>query len=230
MSAGHRHSPPGQHEHEFEPQRGLPEPLPAGERLLWQGAPDWHALARRAFHVRKLALYFAAVLVARAAVVLADGGDAAAALRAVVLLAPLALLAIGIALGLAWLTARTTVYTLTDRRLVMRIGIVLTVTYNLPLRRIASAGLRLDRDGHGDLPLALLPGDKIAFLHLWPHARPWCFARPEPMLRSVPDAAAVAQRLSAAWSAATGLAAVPATSVTAPDAPRAEARGRLVTS
>ena len=32
--------------------------------------------------------------------------------------------------------ARTTLYTLTDRRVVMRIGIVLTVAYNLPLVRI----------------------------------------------------------------------------------------------
>jgi len=27
-----------------EPVRGLPEKLPAGERILWQGMPDWHPL------------------------------------------------------------------------------------------------------------------------------------------------------------------------------------------
>ncbi len=32
-------------EHEFEPIPGLPERLPAGERMLWQGRP-WRALAR----------------------------------------------------------------------------------------------------------------------------------------------------------------------------------------
>jgi hypothetical protein len=229
VSAGHRHTPPGEHEHEFEPELGLPEPLPDGERMLWQGAPDWQALARRVFHVRKLAAYFAAVLLARGAFVLADGGSAIEALKALALVAPLAVLAVGIALGLAWLTARTTVYTLTDRRLVLRIGIVLTITFNLPLRRIAAAGLRLDGHGHGDLPLTLLPGDKIAFVHLWPHARPWRFSQPEPMLRCLPDAERVAQRLSAAWSAATGLAAVPAPAASA-DTPRSEAPARLVTS
>ena len=54
------------HEHEFEPQFGLPERLPAGERILWQGSPDFRALARNAFHLRKLALYFSVLLVARA--------------------------------------------------------------------------------------------------------------------------------------------------------------------
>ena len=50
------------HEHEFEAAPGLPERLPAGERILWQGAPDWRALALHAFHVRKLAIYFAAMM------------------------------------------------------------------------------------------------------------------------------------------------------------------------
>ena len=37
-------------EHDDEPQNGLPEALPAGERLLWQGSPDWRVLARHGFH------------------------------------------------------------------------------------------------------------------------------------------------------------------------------------
>ena len=46
-------------EHEFEAQYGLPEALPEGEHILWQGAPDWKVLARRVFHTRKVAVYFA---------------------------------------------------------------------------------------------------------------------------------------------------------------------------
>ena len=42
-------------EHEFEAVTGLPEPLPAGERVLWQGSPDWRALAREAFHLPAIA-------------------------------------------------------------------------------------------------------------------------------------------------------------------------------
>ncbi len=42
---------------------------------------------------------------------------------------------------MAWLSARSTVYTLTDRRMVMRMGIVLTVTFNLPFKRIAAADM-----------------------------------------------------------------------------------------
>ena len=44
-----------------EPLSGLPQRPPAGETILWQGAPQWRATALRTFHVRKVALYFAAL-------------------------------------------------------------------------------------------------------------------------------------------------------------------------
>jgi hypothetical protein len=191
------------HEHDCDAQRGLPEPLPPGERLLWQGSPDWRSLARRAFHARKLAAYFAVILALRGAFVLSAGSTVGAAIVAVLWLLPLVAAGLGIVLALAWLTSRNAVYTLTDKRVVMRIGIVLTVAFNLPLARIASAAVRVDRNGVGDIPLVLASGDRIAYLHLWPHARPWRVVRPEPMLRSVPKAAEVAALLGEAWSAAT---------------------------
>ena len=114
------------------------------------------------------------------------------------LLAPLALLALALLTVLAWLSSRTTVYTLTNRRVVMRVGIVLSITFNLPLRQVESAGLRPVRGGHGDIALVLAPGERIAYLHLWPHVRPWQLRRTQPMLRCVADAATVGQLLTRA--------------------------------
>jgi hypothetical protein len=203
MKAAHRHSLG--HEHEYEPQHGLPEALPADEKLLWQGSPGWQALAVEAFHVRKLAIYFAIILVLRAGFVLADGGGAMAVLKSWAWLVPMAAMAVGIMLVLARLAARTTVYTITDRRITMRIGIVLTVTYNLPLKRIEGAGLLVrGKDGHGDIPITLLKGEQIAILQLWPHARAWHVTRPQPMMRGLSDVAQVGAILARAWSAATG--------------------------
>ena len=54
------------HEHEWEAAPGLPSALPMGERVVWQGAPDWQRLAVHAFHVRKIALYFALMLAIQA--------------------------------------------------------------------------------------------------------------------------------------------------------------------
>ncbi len=203
-----------EHEHELEPAYGLPEVLPANEQVLWQGSPDWRDLARRVFFVRTLTVYFAVILAIRAGLVLVDGGTALAALKALMLVAPLAVLAIGTVLGLAVMSAKTTVYTITDKRVVMRIGIVLGVTFNLPFGRIASAGFHDAGHGIGDITLALAGSDRIALFHLWPHSRPWRLAQPEPMLRSVSEVQAVGQLLARAWSASTGVN-VPATSVEA---------------
>lgn len=185
-------------EHDDESAPGLPAPLPHGERLLWRGAPDWRVLARRSFHLGKLAAYFGVLVVWRFVSSLADGAGLGAALGSTLWTLPLAALALGLVALLSWLVASNTVYTLTDRRMVMRVGVVLTVTFNLPLRRIEAARLRPLPGAAGDIALLLHPEDRIGYLHLWPHARPWCFARTEPMLRALPDAAAVADLLAQA--------------------------------
>lgn len=196
-------------EHEVEPEHGLPQPLPADERIVWQGSPDWKALAVRAFHVRTLAVYFGVLLVATGVVAAVDGGDPRALLVTTVTLASLATFALATTATLAWLAARTSVYTITDKRIVMRIGIVLSVTYNVPFTRIGAAAVGRTTGGNVDIALALEGEDRIAYAHLWPHARPWHVRAPEPMLRCIPDGRRVAALLAGAWSDVRGVALPP---------------------
>jgi len=198
------------HEHEFEPQYGLPERLPSDERIVWQVSPDAWTLAKDAFHFRKLVVYFAVLCIAKVIPEVTDGAGLSEVLLSLKLLAPLALLGLASVWILALMTARTTVYTLTNKRLVMRLGVVLTVTFNLPLSKITGANLRKGTDGFGGICLSLPREDHIAWIHLWPSARPWCLANPEPMIRSVANVDVLADQLAAVWSAATGISAVPA--------------------
>ena len=188
-------------EHDAEPLRGLPEALPAGETILWQGAPRWGALARRGFHVVKVAVYFALLLLWIVAADINDGAPFAATLSAALWLAVGAGTSIGLLSLFAWLIARSTLYTVTNRRVVMRFGVAIPVAFNLPFRQIKAAGLRRYSDGTGDIPLTLMGSERIAYVVLWPHARPWHFAPAEPMLRSIPDAARVAEILAGAFAA-----------------------------
>jgi hypothetical protein len=188
---------------------GLPGPLPAGEEILWQGKPSWTALAVRVFHVRKVALYFALLAAWRVAAGASDGEEISSALAFALPLVPVAAVAIGLLALLARLAARSATYTITTRRVVMQVGIALSVTFNIPFRIIGGAGLKVRRDGTGDIPLALKEG-RIGYVHLWPHVRPWRLSAPEPMLRAVPDAAKVAAILAGAYLAARDAAAQPA--------------------
>jgi hypothetical protein len=171
-----------------EPVRGLPGHLPAGEQIVWQGSPDWKRLALTAFHVRGVALYFGLILVAA----LISG----AGMTGVVATVGAGLAAVALLGFIAWLSARSTVYTLTNRRIVFRIGIALPTCINVPLKIIDNASMKAHADGTADLPLQIKGPTKMGWMMLWPHARPWKLGNPEPMLRAVPEGARVAALLS----------------------------------
>lgn len=188
-------------EHDNEPIRGLPELLPAGERILWQGAPAWRALARRALHVGKVALYFSVLVAWNAVAALQDGRSVADVAIHTLWITWLPVSALTLLVALAYLYARTTVYTLTNKRLVIRSGVALPVTVNLPFTVIEGAGLRTHGGGIGDISLQLQKAHRVAYLALWPSVRPWHFGHPEPMLRCIPDASNVARIVAEALHA-----------------------------
>jgi hypothetical protein len=177
------------HEYEIEPQYGLPERLPSDEFIVWQGSPEVAALASSAFHIKKLAIYFAVLIGACAWPALEEGAGVMAVLLSL----------------MAYMTSRTTVYTLTNKRVVMRLGIVFTVSFNFPLKQVASADIRTLQNGFGDITLALKGSDRIAWIHLWPSVRPWKINKPEPTLRAVPTVQEVSVKLREAWIHNTGL-------------------------
>jgi hypothetical protein len=193
------------HEHEWEAAPGLPSALPPGERVVWQGRPSWLHLAVHAFHVRKIAVYFALMLAVQAINLTApDSGTGWKAVAEVDwkplwVASSLYAFALGLLLGTAWLSASSTLYTLTNKRVVMRIGIVLTLTFNLPYKRIAGASIKPYAKGMGDIALALHPEDRIGWAHLWPHQRAWYINHPQPTLRCVPKADQVGEQLVALW-------------------------------
>jgi hypothetical protein len=195
------------HEYEFEPQFGLPERLPSDEFIVWQGSPDIGTLASSAFHFKKLVLYFVVLIGACAWPSLEESAGYMAVLLSIKWIAPLALIGLGSVWLLAYMTSRTTVYTLTNKRMVMRLGIVFTVSFNFPLKQVAAADVRMLQNGFGDITLALKGSDRIAWVHLWPSVRPWRINKPEPTLRAIPNVQEVSVKLSDAWSQTTGMAA-----------------------
>lgn len=187
-------------EYEHEPVRGLPGRLPEGEHILWQGTPDWRALARTAFHTRSVGVYFGLLLVWRGAEALLSGAGAAATLMATAPVALAGAAGVGLLALLAWLSARSTVYTITNRRVVLRFGVAIQKAVNVPFTTIETASLKRRADGTGDIALCVGGPQRIAYLQLWPHVRPWRLAQPQPSLRSVPQAGVAAQILAEALS------------------------------
>jgi hypothetical protein len=82
----------------------------------------------------------------------------------------------------------------------MRIGIVLNMTFNFPLKMIESADCCVTKQGTGDISLKLSKDTKIAIFHLWPHSRPSHWASPQPTLRCINNCSEVAKILVDAWA------------------------------
>ncbi len=167
-------------EYENEPIPGLPGRLPPGEAILWQGTPNWRGVARGVFHTRLVAVWF--VIVAGFAFVTGGTGLIGAATTLGV-----ALLGLGVLAVLARAQAISTIYTLTNKRVVLRFGVALPKCVNVPLALVGKADVKPAGNGLVDVSLTPTVRFPLAYLQMWPHVRPWKFGSPQPMLRAVPE-------------------------------------------
>ncbi|MEL7311024.1 MAG: photosynthetic complex putative assembly protein PuhB [Pseudomonadota bacterium] len=188
----------------------LPSALPKGERMLWQGGPEPARFARHALHVWKVAAYFAALLVWRVAMVWRDGGSWEQAFNAIlttVLLGAVVCMAL-------WLYARwsasATTYTITSARVIIRSGVALPITVNIPFAKIDKVDLR-KRDAGGDVILHMLQGARAGYVILWPNVQPFHFLRPRPMLRCLEQSEPVVAALTEGLKSETGNSVAPQT-------------------
>jgi len=180
-----------------EPIRGLPEAPPEGERILWQGRPHGFWLSWESLSLPWVAGYFSLLAVWRFVSVI----DQFTLMKAVAVSVPFLVMGaavIALLLVIGYVQARATVYTITNRRVAMRIGAALTVTLNLPYTRIANMDLARGRGGTGTITLDLMGDTKLSYLVCWPHVRPWVMRRPQPALRAIPDADRIAAMLAEA--------------------------------
>ena len=182
-------------EYEYEPIIGLPSELPEGEQVLWQSSPTWDSMARRVFQLHAASLYFLVLISAHAIYRIMDGASLSVLTGTLAWQSGLALSVLVILAFMAKLYSDSTLYTITNRRLIIRSGVALPMIINLPLAKVESAGLRRLRDGTGDITFLPVEGTKVYWLMLWPHVRPLSFRRVQPLLRGIEDPDVVARLL-----------------------------------
>lgn len=181
----------------FEPVRGLPEALPEGEHILWQGAPDPKCLAKDAWKMNWIMGYFVVLAIWRV-VVSSDTVPLTTAMGHGIPLLLAGAVACAIVYAMAYVQARATVYTLTNKRVAMRIGAALTMTLNLPYVCIGNANAQICKSGHGTIAFELIGDTRFSHIMTWPHVRPWFLRQTQPAFRCIPDAARVAQIFASA--------------------------------
>jgi len=179
-------------------RRGPVGRLMPGEDILWEGRPDWRALARGVLYIGWLTLYLAAMLIWNAANDRMKGLGPFQTLWAEAPLFVVFCVVLAACAGFAVWLARTTRYVVTNERCVLHYGVAFQATMSLPFRRFAAVSVRETGDGAADIMLTLKPGARVQFLKVWPHVRPFRFRRAVPMLLGVPDGVRVAALISQA--------------------------------
>ena len=177
----------GMTEYEDEPVEGLPDFLPEGETMVWQGRPTVAAMARRVFFIPHLALYFGLLIAGHTVYRLMEGVSAAQVVGTFVWQAGLAATVLVLLAWLARSYAASVLYTLTSERLVIRSGVALPMMVNIPVEQITAADMRVYRDGTGDIVLTPVADRKLHWVLLWPNVSAW-YSRPvRPLLRGLAE-------------------------------------------
>ena len=182
----------------FEPIPGLPEKLPEGEKILWQGRPTFLRLAWHSFGIIWITAYVLLAMISQViqSVLGLHEHSFIPVFSFYFLNWSGACLILSV---LAYVQMRSTIYTITNKRLVLRIGAALPITFNIPFKQILSVGVRA-YGKTGSIALALSGDNKISYLSCWPHARPWFFAKPEPSLIFLENIHVVSQILQSAMT------------------------------
>ena len=174
--------------------------LPEGECIVWEGRPEARAIATRAMFFNYIIIYLLGIAALRTGYLIA--GDTSistwSGLLAWQCLA--SLFVVAIICFLARTYSRTTTYTLTSRRLIIRTGAAIPIHVNLPLERLQSADLREFSDGTGDIALKVSSGDRLYWLLLWPNVRSWWIRPLQPLLRGLNEPHVAAAALASVMS------------------------------
>lgn len=173
---------------------GVPHALPPDEQLLWEGAPDATLVAKHVFRRSLVLGYFVVVTgwwISQTVGTVPTGEF----LKMLAVRLLLCAIVMGVVEFFARAVARTTVYALTSKRVVLKIGVVLPMTINVPLSALRDAGVGRFRDGSGQILLSLLPEQRLAYIALWPHCRLLSLNQPQPLLRGLADPDPIANAL-----------------------------------
>ncbi len=180
---------------EVEPVEGLPERPPEGEEILWQGRPDWWQLTWEALSLPWVLGYFVLLALWRFISVM-DQMPFGQAIGATAPFVVLCGVVVGLLCFVGFAQARCAMYTVTNRRVAMRIGAALTMTLNLPYQQVANAMLDLRKNGTGTIAFETIGDTRLSYILCWPHVRPWHINPAQPSLRCIPDAEHVAELIA----------------------------------
>ena len=175
----------------FEAHKNILDAIPEGERILWKGKPSFWGFSWYFFGLKLLAFYLIILSVVFAARLTVTDFFTAFVVDFLPFLLS-GILTSCILMALAKIQSQSSVYIITENRVIIKSGAALSFLISMPFKKIKAVNLQKRKGSLGTISFELNSGKRVPYISCWPSVRPWRFKKTEPAFSCIENVDEVA--------------------------------------
>ena len=163
----------------FETPKNILDAIPNGESILWKGRPSLWGFSWNLFGLKWITLYLSILSIVSVARFFASDFYTAFYVDFLPFFLS-GIFASIILIGLAATQTYSTVYIITENRVIIKTGAALSFLISMPFKKIKEVNLQKRGASIGTISFELLSEKRVPYISCWPSVRPWKFKRTQP--------------------------------------------------
>ena len=163
----------------FEAPKNILDAIPNGESILWKGRPSLWGFSWNLFGLKWITLYLSMLSIVSVARFFASDFYTAFYVDFLPFFLS-GIFASIILIGLAATQTYSTVYIITENRVIIKTGAALSFLISMPFKKIKEVNLHKRGASIGTISFELLSEKRVPYISCWPSVRPWKFKRTQP--------------------------------------------------
>jgi len=163
----------------FEAPKNILDAIPNGESILWKGRPSLWGFSWNLFGLKWITLYLSMLSIVSVARFFASDFYTAFYVDFLPFFLS-GIFASIILIGLAATQTYSTVYIITENRVIIKTGAALSFLISMPFKKIKEVNLQKRGASIGTISFELLSEKRVPYISCWPSVRPWRFKRTQP--------------------------------------------------
>ena len=163
----------------FEAPKNILDAIPNGESILWKGRPSLWGFSYNLFGLKWITLYLSILSIVSVARFFASDFYTAFYVDFLPFFLS-GIFASIILIGLAATQTYSTVYIITENRVIIKTGAALSFLISMPFKKIKEVNLQKRGASIGTISFELLSEKRVPYISCWPSVRPWKFKRTQP--------------------------------------------------
>jgi len=180
----------------FEAPKNILDAIPDGESILWKGKPSLWGFSWNLFGLKWITFYLSILSVVSIARFFASDFHTAFYIDFLPFFLS-GIFASIILIGLAAIQAYSTVYIITENRVIIKTGAALSFLISMPFKKIKEVNLQKRGASIGTISFELFSKKRVPYISCWPSVRPWKFKKTQPAfscVRSVEEVATILRK------------------------------------